>query len=136
MANNRHTQRRMDTGTMTPEGKIKNDIKKILREIPNLRLFVNPSGRLRTDDGRYVSFGLGGHPGSSDYIGWESIAITSEMVGQKFARFVAVECKAPGKEKQTTKEQDLWLDLVVDGGGTATIISDAQQLKVRFNHAT
>lgn len=117
---------------MTPEDKVKNNVKKELKNIPAVRLFVNPSGRLPNGRGGFISFGLGGHKGSSDYIGWESITITEEMVGQKFARFASVECKAPGKLTETTPEQELWLDLVVSAGGMGTVIDDASKLKDKF----
>lgn len=42
---------------------------------------------------RQIKFGL--TPGSSDLIGFRSILITPDMVGQRVAVFAAVECKSP-----------------------------------------
>lgn len=70
---------------------------------PGWRLFRNNSGVLKNDRGRPVRFGLANESPaqneafkSSDLIGWESIVITPEHVGSKFARFVAVEVKERG----------------------------------------
>jgi hypothetical protein len=49
------------------------------------RLFRNNTGTLRDQHGRPVSFGL--CKGSADLIGYRSITITPEMVGQQVAVF-------------------------------------------------
>jgi hypothetical protein len=58
----------------------------------DLRLFRNNTGTLpdpRT--GRPVQFGLA--RGSADLIGWRTITITPEMVGQRVAIFTSIEVK-------------------------------------------
>lgn len=60
--------------------------------------------------------------GSSDLIGWTSIEITPDMVGQKLAIFTAIEGKT-GKGK-ATKEQANFLRAVVAAGGRAGIAND------------
>lgn len=57
--------------------------------------------------------------GSSDLIGWTSVEITSEMVGQKIAVFTAIEAKT-GKTR-TTEAQQNFIDAVQAAGGIAGI---------------
>lgn len=64
--------------------------------------------------------------GSSDLIGWESITITPEMVGQKIARFTAIEVK-DGKGKATA-EQNNFIDNVKRAGGNGKIVYGADEL--------
>jgi hypothetical protein len=64
-----------------------------------------------------VTYGL--CEGSSDLIGWRSRTITPDMVGQKFAQFVAIEVKsAVGR---ATKTQVAFVDTVKKAGGLAGI---------------
>ena len=61
---------------------------------PDLRLFRNNTGTLpdpRT--GRPVQFGLA--RGSADLIGYRTVTITPEMVGQRVAIFTSLEVKTP-----------------------------------------
>jgi hypothetical protein len=57
------------------------------------RLFRNNTGTLRDANGRPVQFGL--CKGSADLIGYRSITITPEMVGQQVAVFTSIEVKTP-----------------------------------------
>jgi len=68
---------------------------------------------------RRITFGVQ-NPGGSDLIGWRSVKITPEMVGQDVAQFVAVECKTPEYNKASPK-QKLFLAAVVRNGGAAMI---------------
>jgi hypothetical protein len=54
----------------------------------NTRLFRNNTGTLRDANGRPVQFGL--CKGSADLIGYRTITITPEMVGQQVAVFPAL----------------------------------------------
>lgn len=58
-------------------------------------------------------------PGSSDIIGWKTIVITPEMVGQSVAVFVAIECKT--LKGRTAPEQRNFIDVVRSAGGLAGI---------------
>ena len=81
------------------------------------RLFRNNTGTLRDQHGRPVSFGL--CKGSADLIGWRTVTITSEMVGQQVAVFTSIEVKTPtGRVKP---EQQQWLDAVQAAGGIAGV---------------
>ena len=58
-------------------------------------------------------------PGSADLIGWRTITITSEMVGQRVAVFCSIEVKAP--KGRATKEQLAWDQTVRQAGGLSGI---------------
>jgi hypothetical protein len=96
------------------------------------RLFRNNTGTLRDQHGRPVSFGLA--RGSADLIGWRTVTITPEMVGQQVAVFTSIEVKtATGR---LTPEQRQWLAAVETAGGIAGVarsVEDAQALTAEPN---
>jgi hypothetical protein len=88
-----------------------------------VRLLRNNVGALPAPDGRLVRYGLGQSGatrvvGTSDLIGWRSVTITPDMVGQTIAQFVAIEVKDRGR---ATPEQLTWLDAVTRAGGLAGV---------------
>ena len=92
-----------------------------------VRLWRNNTGRLRDERGQLVTFGL--CPGSSDLIGYRSITITPDMVGQRLAVFAAVEVKSP--TGRPTPEQTAFVEHVRAAGGLAGIartIDDAVRI--------
>lgn len=95
---------------------------------PDLRIFRNQVGSLpdpRT--GRLVQFGLA--RGSADLIGWRTITITPEMVGQRIAVFTSLEIKTP--TGRLAPAQRNWLGAVHQAGGIAGVarsVSDALQI--------
>ena len=74
-----------------------------------------------------MRYGL--QPGSSDLIGWRTITITPQMVGQRVAVFASIEVKSTtGRVRQ---EQQQWLDAVQAAGGIAGVarsVEDAEAL--------
>jgi hypothetical protein len=56
-------------------------------------------------------------PGSSDCIGWKTVEITPQLVGQRIAAFVAVEVKTD--RGRLSEEQQNFLRAVRDAGGIA-----------------
>jgi len=94
----------------------------------DLRLFRNSVGSLpdpRT--GRLVTFGLA--RGSADLIGWRTVTVTPEMVGQRLAVFTSIEVKTP--TGRLRPEQQAWLGVVRSAGGVAGVVrsvSDAEDL--------
>lgn len=85
---------------------------------PELRIFRNQVGSLpdpRT--GRMVQFGLA--RGSADLIGWRTIVITPEMVGQRIAVFTSLEIKTP--TGRLAPAQRHWLQAVHQAGGIAGV---------------
>ncbi len=82
-----------------------------------VRLWRNNTGMLRDQHGRPVTFGL--CPGSADLIGYTTIEVTPDMVGQRLAVFTAVEVKSP--TGRPTPEQAAFLDHIRQAGGRAGI---------------
>ena len=96
------------------------------------RVFRNNTGTLRDANGRPVQFGL--CKGSADLIGWRTVTITPEMVGQQVAVFTSIEVKTPTGKVQP--EQQQWLDAVQAAGGIAGVarsVDDA--LRIVTDHA-
>lgn len=91
------------------------------------RLWRNNTGKLRDERGRLVTFGL--CPGSADLIGYRSVTITPDMVGQTVAVFCAVEVKA--ERGRPTEQQTAFLEHISSAGGRAGIarsIGDAHRI--------
>jgi len=89
----------------------------------NLRIFRNNTGSLpdpRT--GRPIQFGL--TRGSADLIGWRTITITPEMVGQQLAVFTSLEVKTT--TGPLTPEQRNWLEAVKRAGGIAAVVRSVE----------
>ena len=93
---------------------------------PELRIFRNQVGSLPDPrSGRLVQFGLA--RGSADLIGWRTMVITPEMVGQRVAVFTSLEIKTP--TGRIRPEQKAWLACVQSAGGIAGVarsVADAQ----------
>tara|TARA_E500000331_G_C17135006_1_gene660016 strand:+ start:653 stop:1051 length:399 start_codon:yes stop_codon:yes gene_type:complete len=89
------------------------------------RLFRNNTGALKDQNGRLVHFGL--CKGSPDLVGFRSVKITPEMVGQTVAVFTAIEVKTP--KGKPTPLQERFLKVVQDFGGIAGIARSLEQAK-------
>lgn len=113
------------------ESELKAQIRIALGRRPDVRLFNNPVGQAwigesrRQQDGSIlllrphrVVYGLA--PGSADLIGWRSVTITADMVGQTIAQFLSPEVKA--KRYQPQPEQLNWRDRVNAAGGRAGVV--------------
>ena len=83
----------------------------------NTRLFRNNTGTLRDQHGRPVQFGL--CKGSADLIGYRTVTITPEMVGQQVAVFTSVEVKT--HTGRLRPEQRAWMETVQAAGGIAGV---------------
>jgi hypothetical protein len=100
------------------ETHLQQEIRLALGTRPDLRLYRNNCGSLpdpRT--GRLVTFGLA--RGSADLIGWRTVTITPEMVGQQVAVFTSIEVKTP--TGRLAPLQANWLDAVQNAGGIAGV---------------
>lgn len=75
-----------------------------------------------------IRYGLG--TGSSDFVGFQPITITADMVGQKIARFVACEIKVEGKEP--SPEQHQFLTAVANAGGLAFWCASPEEVRARL----
>ena len=80
------------------------------------RLWRNNTGALKDQRGQLVRYGL--CPGSSDLIGYRTVVITPDMVGQRVALFCAVEVKDRGRP---TEQQVAFINLVQQAGGLAGV---------------
>jgi hypothetical protein len=85
-------------------------------------LFRNNVGLAKLADGRRIRYGL--CPGSSDLIGWKTITVTPEMIGQKIAVFTAIEVKS--KHGKTSGKQQNFIDAVRQAGGIAEIRKECE----------
>ena len=100
------------------ETTLQQQIRLALGTRPDLRLYRNQVGSLpdpRT--GRLVTFGLA--RGSADLIGWRTVTITPEMVGQQVAVFTSIEVKTP--TGRLVPMQASWLGVVQGAGGIAGV---------------
>jgi hypothetical protein len=89
------------------------------------RLFRNNTGTLRDQHGRPVQFGL--CKGSADLIGYRTITITPEMVGQQVAVFASIEVKTPTGRPSALSSRHGWKQSRHAGGiaGVARSVEDA-----------
>ena len=90
-------------------------------------------GKILSQGGEYLtlknpyrlSFGIGGK-GGSDLIGYKSITITQEMVGQTIAQWVSIEVKS--KTGRLSKDQKHHLKVVQEAGGIAIVARSVEDL--------
>ena len=88
------------------------------------RLWRNNTGALKDANGRLVRYGL--CPGSSDLIGFRTVVITPDMVGQRVAVFAAVEVKDRGR---LTSEQQAFITMVQQAGGMAGVAHNTDEAR-------
>ena len=93
------------------------------------RLLRNNVGAYKQGS-RFIEYGLG--KGSSDLIGWTTVEITPEMVGQKIAVFTAVELKT--ENDRASKEQINFIEQVHQAGGLAGIVYNEEEYKKIFEN--
>ena len=105
------------------ETKIQQEIRLALGQRSDLRLFRNETGKLPNPrTGKWVRFGLA--KGSSDLIGFKTVKITPEMIGQDIAQFVSIEIKT--ERGKLTEVQQNWLQKVHDSGGIVGVARSIQ----------
>ena len=113
---------------MNAETTLQQQIRLVVGTRPDTRLFRNQVGSLpdpRT--GRLVTFGLA--RGSADLIGWRTVTITPEMVGQRVAIFTSIEVKTI--TGHLTPAQQAWMGTVRGAGGIAGVarsVRDAEEI--------
>ncbi len=89
------------------------------------RLWRNQVGSYKLADGRWISSGL--CVGSGDLIGYVSVTITADMVGQTLAQFVSVEAKAP--RGRLERHQAVWLERCRADGAIAVCVRTVEELE-------
>jgi hypothetical protein len=108
------------------EAAIQQSVRLALGQHPAVRMFRNNSGAYKDPrSGRVIRYGLA--TGSADLIGWQTVTITPDMVGQRFARFVSVEVKAP--KGRLTPEQETWRAAVLKAGGIAVVARSVEDVQ-------
>jgi hypothetical protein len=102
-----------------PETVLQNKIRlAVSAQCPDTVLFRNHTGALRDPKtGQMVRFGLA--PGSPDLVGWKSVVVTEDMVGQRIAVFCGIEIKMPGGKLR--EDQRHFLDRLSGAGGVAAV---------------
>ena len=109
------------------ETALQNKIRLALGQRANVRMFRNNVGLFKTQDGRNVQTGL--CVGSSDLIGFQSVTITPEMIGQKIAVFTAIEVKT--ESGKVSEPQTKFIEMVRKFGGIGAVVrsvNDAVEL--------
>jgi hypothetical protein len=97
---------------------LQNKIRLAVGKLKDARLFRNNVGLFKTKDGRNIQTGL--CVGSSDLIGFKTITVTPEMVGQKVAIFTAIEVKT--EKGKVSPEQSKFIEIVRSFGGIGAVV--------------
>lgn len=121
-------RRSLGEATMS-ESEILNQVRLALQSV-GCTTFRNNTGKLKTEDGRFVNFGL--CVGSSDAIGFYEHKVRPKDVGRTVAIFTAIETKGPNG--RLTKDQTAFLKRIQSAGGIAGVArSPADALEaIRF----
>lgn len=105
------------------ENQIQQEIRLAVGQEKNLRLFRNETGSLPNPrTGKWVDFGLA--KGSSDLIGFKTVEVTPDMVGEKLAVFISLEVK--NKRGKLSELQHNWLQVVKRAGGITGVARSIQ----------
>lgn len=107
-------------GGKQKESYVNDAVKAWARLRPDITIFRNNVGALEWAPGRWLRYGL--CVGSSDFIGWQSVVVTPEMLGKRVAVLVALECKTP--EGMLTSEQSAFIQKVREAGGKSGVVRD------------
>lgn len=110
-------------GGSVNEKSLQSLIQRTLGSRPDVRVFRNQVGVYRLEDGRVITSGL--CKGSADIIGFQSVTITPEMVGQTVAVFLSVEVKSP--TGRARPEQENWAAFIKKAGGKAVIAKSLKE---------
>lgn len=115
-----------------PETRLQNKIRMAISvNCPQATLFRNHCGALKDQRGKMLKFGLS--PGSPDLVGWQSVTITADMLGQQLAIFVGIEIKMPGEKPR--QEQQHWLNTLSIAGGIAGVAtSEIEAISLISSH--
>lgn len=115
---------------------------RLLAPYVGLHLFRNNRGAFKDDTGRVVRYGLANDSKqqnqivkSADLIGWELRTITPADVGKTLPVFASIEIKPEGWKPPRSGDaladyeaQLAWAHLVLNAGGRAQFVTDAEQL--------
>lgn len=103
----------LDSTLNQSETALQNKIRLAVGKLKDVRLFRNNVGMING-----VQFGL--CVGSSDLIGFQSVTVTPEMVGQKIAVFTAIEVKT--ESGKVSEPQTKFIEMVRKFGGIGAVV--------------
>lgn len=106
---------------MKKESNIQNAIRLALSDAGVLS-FRNNVGAYKTDDGRFIRYGVG-ESGGSDLICCAPVVVTAEMVGKTIGVFTAVEVKT--KTGKPSEKQIKFIEAIKRAGGFAGVARSA-----------
>lgn len=107
------------------EANLLRQLKRFCDRRQDTRIWRNSVGRCFPRGGGCFSYGLG--RGTADLVGYQKVTITPDMVGQTFARFLAVEIKREGGRIQ--KGQAEFLKTTHEDGCKACMVESTEALK-------
>jgi hypothetical protein len=117
----------------SPETNLQAEVDRAL-SVAGVRVFRNNVGQAKTQDGRFIKYGVGGN-GGSDLIGWTSVTITADMVNTVVGVFTAIEVKTP--TGRVSPEQQHFVDTVNASGGRAGIArSPEEAIRIAIGNPT
>lgn len=108
------------------EKHVLDEIREWARYDEHVTLWRNTMGTVELPGGGMLRYGVGPN-GAADFIGYRTMIVTQEMVGQRIAVFCAVEAKGPRGEP--TDDQIKFIDKIRAAGGKAGIAHDAAEAK-------
>ena len=109
------------------ETALQNKIRLAVGKLKDTRIFRNNVGMING-----VQFGL--CVGSSDLIGFQSVTITPEMIGQKVAIFTAIEVKT--EEGKVSEQQTKFLSMVQKFGGIGAVVRSVDDAIMVFKNSS
>lgn len=107
------------------EADVNTDIREWAKSQPLVVLYRNSRGSVQLENGGVIRYGVGPN-GGSDWLGYQSVIVTEDMVGRTIAVFIAIEAKRPGKYGTTT--QDEFCAEVREAGGKAGVVHSVEEL--------
>jgi hypothetical protein len=107
------------------EADVNADIREWSKAQPLVVLYRNNRGAVKLPNGGMLTYGVGPN-GGSDWLGYQSVLVTEDMVGRTIAVFVAIEAKRPGKSG--TDAQDAFCQEVREAGGKAGVVHSVEEL--------
>ena len=110
------------------ESDVNADLREFFGSRTDLQIWRNNRGVATASNGATVRYGVGPN-GAADWIGYQVVYITPEMVGQRVAVFCAVEAKRPGGAVDQ-RQRDFVAAVKEDGGraGVAESVEQAQEI--------
>jgi hypothetical protein len=108
------------------EADVNDAIREAVKRMTLVELYRNNRGSIRLESGGRLTYGVG-PDGAADWLGYKSVTITPEMVGNQIAVFVAIEAKRPGAHARD--DQQKFLSRVAIAGGIAGVAHSADELE-------